>query len=113
MAVLKGLRHLKFLRHTPFDVFNRTAHRRREWALVGAFETLLDEILLGLDLGNLDLAVEIAEGPQKIRGFDTVKDAQAKVVGEKEAVLVEAFRRTVGRGSEGAGRVGAGAPPRP
>jgi indolepyruvate ferredoxin oxidoreductase len=99
-SILKLLRHLKFLRHTPLDIFNRTAHRRREWALLADFERLLDEVLLDLRLDNLDLAVEIAEIPQKIRGFDTVKDEQARVAKEKEAGLVARFRATVGASSE-------------
>lgn len=90
---LKLLRFFKFLRFTPLDVFNRTAHRKREWALLGDYERTLDELTRSLSLGNLDLAVQIAEIPEHIRGFDTVKDAQAETAKEKEAALLEEFRR--------------------
>ena len=93
-AVLKQLRHFKFLRGTPLDFFNRTAHRRGEWALLAEYEVLLDELVRGLSPANLDLAIQLAEIPEQIRGFDTVKDAQKAAAKEKEAELLEAFRRT-------------------
>ena len=96
MKLLTQLRHLKFLRHTPLDLFNKTAHRRREWALVAEYEHVVDELLRGLSPQNLDLAVQIAEIPEQIRGFDTVKDAQAATAKEKEAQLLDAFRKSVG-----------------
>ncbi len=92
-AILKLLRHLKFLRHTPLDLFNRTAHRKREWQLLADYEATLDELLRDLNLGNRDLAVEIASIPEHVRGFDTVKDAQLEAAREKEAELLDAFRR--------------------
>jgi indolepyruvate ferredoxin oxidoreductase len=95
-AVMKWLRKLKFLRGTPLDFFNRTAHRKREWALIGEYETVLDELLRDLAPDNYDLAVQIAEIPEHIRGFDTVKDAQIAAAKEKEAQLLDAFRKRVG-----------------
>jgi indolepyruvate ferredoxin oxidoreductase len=104
MKVLTQIRHLKFLRHGPLDLFNMTAHRRREWALVGEYERIVEELLRGLGAQNLDLAVQIAEIPEQIRGFDTVKDAQAATAKEKEAQLLDAFRRSLGQKELGAGR---------
>ena len=92
-ALLKQLRHLKFLRHTPLDVFNMTTHRKREWALLAEYETTLDELMRDLSLENRELAVQIAEIPEHIRGFDTVKDSQLAAAGEKQAELLDAFRR--------------------
>src|SRR5690606_11533593 len=83
--LLTQLRHLKFLRHTPLDFFNKTAHRRREWALVEEYERVMGEVLHGLSKGNLDLAVQLAEIPEHIRGFDIVKDEQLAAAKEKEA----------------------------
>jgi len=96
-AVMKWLRKLKFLRGTPLDLFNKTAHRKREWALVGEYEAVLDELLRDLSPENLELAVQIAEIPEHIRGFDTVKDAQIETAKEKEAQLLDAFRKRSGR----------------
>ena len=97
MKALTQIRHLKFLRHTPLDFFNKTSHRRREWALVGEYERMLDELLGGLSAQNFDLAVQLAEIPEQIRGFDTVKDAQLATAKEKEAQLLDAFRKSVGQ----------------
>ena len=47
-----------------------------------------DQLLL-----SLKLAVQIAEIPEHIRGFDTVKDGQLESAKEKEAELLDAFRR--------------------
>jgi indolepyruvate ferredoxin oxidoreductase len=94
-AILLQLRHLKFLRGTPFDIFNTTAHRKREWALVSDYESVIDELLRDLTPSNLDLAVQIAEIPEFIRGFDTVKDEQLSAAKEKEAQLLSAFRGAV------------------
>jgi indolepyruvate ferredoxin oxidoreductase len=95
-GLLRLMRLLKFLRGTPLDLFNRTAHRRREWALVGEYEVVIDELLRDLAPGNLDLALQIAEIPEQIRGFDTVKDASIVTAKEKEAELLDAFRRQAG-----------------
>ncbi|MFO0687811.1 MAG: indolepyruvate ferredoxin oxidoreductase family protein [Myxococcota bacterium] len=103
-VALTQLRRLKGLRHTPLDLFNKTAHRRREWALVGEYERVMGEVLRGLAGHNLDLAVQIAEIPEQIRGFDTVKDAQLAAAKEKEAQLLDAFRKSLG----GVGAIGSG-----
>ena len=59
------------------------------------YEAVLDELIRDLSPENLDLAVQIAEIPEHIRGFDTVKDSQLASAKEKEAELLDAFR---GRG---------------
>jgi len=92
-AVLKVLRHFKFLRHSFLDIFNATAHRKREWALLSDYETTLDELLGDLSTSNRQLAVQIASIPEHVRGFDTVKDIQLEAAKEKEAELLDAFRR--------------------
>ena len=93
MKLMMALRHLKFLRHSFVDFFNRTPHRRREWALVGEYEATIDELLRDLSPSNLELAVGIARIPEQIRGFDTVKDAHIDAAKEKEAELLAAFRQ--------------------
>jgi len=95
MVMLKWIRHLKFLRHSPLDLFNKTAHRRREWALVREYEDVLDEMTRELTPDNLDLAVQVAQVPEYIRGFDTVKDSHIASAKEKEAELLDAFRGRV------------------
>jgi indolepyruvate ferredoxin oxidoreductase len=88
-AVLARLRHY---RGTMLDVFNRSAERRRERALVGEYEAVVDEILGALALHNHALAVEIATIPEEIRGFGPVKDRHIGAAKQREAQLLAAFR---------------------
>ncbi|HXK22804.1 MAG TPA: indolepyruvate ferredoxin oxidoreductase family protein [Myxococcota bacterium] len=83
----------KRLRGTPLDVFGRTAHRRIERALIGEYETTIDELLGSLSAGNHELAVEIASIPEHIRGYDLVKEAHLRSAKAREAELLEKFRR--------------------
>ena len=92
MKWLTGLRRLKVLRHSFLDVFNRTAHRRREWALIDEYETVVGEILERLSPENHDLAVEIARIPEEIRGFDTVKESHLAAAKAREQELLQAYR---------------------
>ncbi|MEO1934363.1 MAG: DUF6537 domain-containing protein, partial [Myxococcales bacterium] len=78
-----------------FDPFNRTAHRRREWGLVGEYKLVVGEILEGLSMSNHELALELAEIPAQIRGFDSVKDVQLAAAKEREAILLRDFRTSV------------------
>jgi len=59
------------------------------------YEQVLEELLRDLTVDNHGLAVEIAGIPEHIRGFDTVKDAQIVAAKEKEAQLLDAFRKGV------------------
>jgi indolepyruvate ferredoxin oxidoreductase len=61
--------------------------------LLAEYEETLDELMRDLTLANRDLAVQIAEIPEHIRGFDLVKDAQLETAKEKEAELLDTFRR--------------------
>ncbi|ESR22992.1 indolepyruvate ferredoxin oxidoreductase family protein [Lutibaculum baratangense] len=81
---------LKWLRHTPFDPFGRTAERRKERALVVMFESLLERIAGELTLERLALATEIAVTPQRIRGYGPVKLANVE---RAERRLEELLRR--------------------
>jgi indolepyruvate ferredoxin oxidoreductase len=92
--VLPGFRvlaALRFLRGTPFDPFGRTAHRRLERRLVGEYEARIGELLAGLSPENLESAVAIANLPEQIRGFDTVKEQSLAQVRDKERELLAAF----------------------
>ena len=60
LKAFRVLAKLKGLRGTALDVFGRTAERRRERALIGEYETLVDELLSKLAPHNLAIAVELA-----------------------------------------------------
>ena len=86
------LARFKFLRGTPFDPFGWTAHRRRERALIHAYEATLEELIAGLSPENHELAVAIASVPEQIRGFDLVKERHLADAEARQAELLASFR---------------------
>jgi len=68
------LAKLRGLRGTAFDVFGRSAERKMERRLIAEYFETIDELLRGLDAGNVALAVEIAAVPERIRGYGHVKE---------------------------------------
>ena len=89
------LARCKRLRGTPFDLFGRTAHRQQERARVVRYEVTVAELLNGLRESTHGLAVRIAELPEQIRGYDTVKDASADAADTKLDILLSEFRQLV------------------
>jgi indolepyruvate ferredoxin oxidoreductase len=86
MARLKGLRG------TVLDPFGRSEERRRERAMIGEYERLVEELLSNLTHDNHPLAVEIARLPLDIRGFGHVLEANYRKVKAREGELLAAFR---------------------
>ena len=78
MGAFRVLAKMRGLRGTAFDVFGRTAERRMERALPGEYETLVDELVAALAPHNHDLAVQLAQIPEHIRGYGHVKDRHLK-----------------------------------
>ncbi|HSE78412.1 MAG TPA: DUF6537 domain-containing protein, partial [Alphaproteobacteria bacterium] len=94
LSVFRWLARLKFLRGTRFDIFGRTAERRRERQLIAEYEALIAELLERLTPENHAIAVELATIPEHIRGFGHVKDAHLVRAKAHEAELLTLFRRT-------------------
>ena len=92
MSVFRLLAGLKVLRGTMFDPFGRTAERKQERALIGAYERLIDEFLAGLTATNHALAVELAALPDQIRGYGHVKQVHLEKAGRREADLLAQWR---------------------
>jgi indolepyruvate ferredoxin oxidoreductase len=91
-SVFKVLAKLKGLRGTRWDIFGRTAERRRERELIVEYETTVGELVAKLGSQNHALAVEIAQIPEHIRGFGHVKEAKIAEAKAREADLLAAFR---------------------
>jgi len=62
-----------------------------ERRLIGEFEAAVGDLLDGLRPGNLDIAVEIASLPQKMRGFGYVKMANLQAAKRREAELLAGY----------------------
>jgi indolepyruvate ferredoxin oxidoreductase len=90
--LFKLLARMKRLRGTRLDIFGYTAERKRERALIGEYEALVEELLTGMTPGSHALAVELATLPQQIRGFGHVKMRNLETAKTREAELLEAFR---------------------
>ena len=91
MPLFALLAKLKFLRGTAFDIFGYSAHRRRERALVAEYEQLVQTLLGGLHRGNQDIAVKLASLPERVRGFDVVKEASMDEARQLQQTLLAEF----------------------
>ena len=94
LPAFRVLAKLRRLRGGPLDIFGRTAERKQERALIGAYETLVAELLGRLSPQNYELAVALASIPEHIRGYGHVKERHLKDARAREAVLLERFRAT-------------------
>ena len=92
LPMFRLLARLKGLRNTAFDPFGYTAERKTERALIGQYESLIDEVLGGLTAANHALAIKLASIPDDIRGYGHVKDAHLEKAKRKEADLLAQWR---------------------
>ncbi|MDA1023329.1 MAG: indolepyruvate ferredoxin oxidoreductase family protein [Proteobacteria bacterium] len=92
MTAFKWLAKFKGLRGGPFDIFGFSAERRMERRLIGEYEAVVEELLVGLGPDNHALAQEIAALPLKIRGFGHVKERNRKLAKDCEERLMADFR---------------------
>ena len=75
MPIFRILARLKFLRGGPLDIFGYTSERKAERELIESYELDIERLIAETGNENLNLAVEIASLPEKIRGFGHVKKA--------------------------------------
>jgi indolepyruvate ferredoxin oxidoreductase len=74
------------------DVFGRTEERRMERALIAEYRQCIEELLSGLNAGNVELAAEIARIPEEIRGYGHVKERHVKAARVKWEALMARWR---------------------
>lgn len=92
MTAFAWLAKAKRLRGTPWDIFSYTQERKMEVALIGEFETLLqNDIIPHLNAENLPTAIELVSSIEKIRGFGHVKDAAVTQWRQKRSQLLDQF----------------------
>ena len=91
-GAMKILSKFKFLRGSSFDIFGYSSERRMERRLICGYEELLEELISGLKPGNYETAVQLAEIPEQIRGFDVVKKRHVEVAEKNRKELLERFR---------------------
>ncbi len=88
LPIFHLLARLRRLRGTPLDVFGYSRERRAERRLIVDYESLLSRIVAELDESRLDLAMELAGLPEKIRGYGPIKAASIERTRALEAGLL-------------------------
>ena len=91
--VLRIMARCKRLRGTRFDPFGYTAARREERALVGWYESLLDQALDMLTEENYPYVSELVRLPDEIRGYEQVKRRSVPRVKNKADEMLDALLR--------------------
>jgi indolepyruvate ferredoxin oxidoreductase len=70
-----ALARMKRLRGTSMDPFGKTKHRRMERELIAEYQDLIDRVVADLSAASYDRAVEVAELPDIVRGYESIKEA--------------------------------------
>ena len=89
---LQLLQSLKVLRGTSLDLLGHTRVRRIERELVTHYMATLDALCQRLDPASYPLAVELAQAPDLIRGYEHVKLGNVS----KYLALVDGLQRRLG-----------------
>jgi indolepyruvate ferredoxin oxidoreductase len=103
IPALRLLRRGRGLRGTPFDPFGHTRVRRIERVLADEYLALIEDALDGLTWDTAELAVEIAELPELVRGYEQIKLASI----ERFRVRAEVLRSHLRDEDAATGRSGA------
>jgi indolepyruvate ferredoxin oxidoreductase len=93
LRMFRTLARMRRLRGSLLDPFRWSKDRRLERRLIRDYERRVGELLDGLSQDNHAAAVELASLPDRIRGFGIVKEASIEKIREREAELLDAFRR--------------------
>jgi indolepyruvate ferredoxin oxidoreductase len=86
--VLRVLRAMKVLRHTPFDPFGRTRVRRLERQLIVEYRAAVEVLIANLSPDNLEECARIAGMPDEVRGYEDIKEARAAQYREQLAAAL-------------------------
>ncbi|MGW2661025.1 indolepyruvate ferredoxin oxidoreductase family protein [Nocardia tengchongensis] len=84
----RALVALRRLRGTRLDLFGYAAVRRTERALIAEYRSTITELLDTLNPGTHALAVEIADLPDMIRGYESIKAANVDAYRARVAALL-------------------------
>ncbi len=97
LPVFRVLAKFKRLRGTRFDPFGWLRERRTERVLIAEYTADLAELMTDLSRDKLELAIQIASLPEKIRGFGHVKDKHhAESRRERDALWLRWRQRDIG-----------------
>src|SRR5207248_6609709 len=73
VGLFRALRATRRLRGTPLDPFGYARVRRTERALIGEYRRAVAEALATLSPDSYERAVQLAELPDQVRGYEEIK----------------------------------------
>ncbi len=91
MKAFSILQHFKFLRGTTFDVFGFSEERKREREDIRNYLSLLDQVKSGLTKENYDIAVQLCQSLEQLRGYGPVKAANRVKLKKLQVALLKQF----------------------
>ncbi|WP_119166209.1 indolepyruvate ferredoxin oxidoreductase family protein [Algihabitans albus] len=92
LPVFRAMTKLKGLRGTAFDIFGYTAERKDERKLIADYVALVEELSGKLTPETHALAVQLAEIPDRIRGYGHVKERNLEAARKRWDELLAEFR---------------------
>lgn len=95
--ILKIISNMKGLRGTPFDIFGYTLERKAERNLIIQYEATINMLIKGLTNDNYALAIDIANLPDKIKGYGYIKEESIKQYNKENKILIAKFRRSLNK----------------
>ncbi|MFC8125695.1 indolepyruvate ferredoxin oxidoreductase family protein [Streptomyces sp. NPDC057302] len=104
---------MRGLRGTAFDPFGRAQVRKVERALAEDYAERVSHLLAGLTAANHEVAVQIAQLPDLVRGYEEVKLRSVETYRARLRELTERFDRGAGEGQADLAPVARGAAPSP
>jgi indolepyruvate ferredoxin oxidoreductase len=89
VPVLRTLRGLRWLRGTPCDIFGYASVRREERRLIQWYKELIESALGHLDSDSYPVLLDIAQLPDRVRGYEEIKLDNVTVVKERSQQLLK------------------------
>ncbi|MFJ2838102.1 indolepyruvate ferredoxin oxidoreductase family protein [Nocardia sp. NPDC087230] len=96
--VYRSLVSMRRVRGTRLDPFGAAGVRRTERALIAEYRTAVTELLAGLSSETLPLAVEIADLPDMVRGYESIKMDNVARYRARMAELMAGYSDAASRG---------------
>lgn len=94
IPIFRVLNAMRRVRGRALDPFGYTAIRRLERELITEYVGAIRQVAAGLTAANLDAAVEIAELPDMVWGYEHVKTDNAARYRQRQAEPLAAFAAT-------------------
>ena len=95
LIFLNFLTKIKRIRGTFFDVFSFTKERKFEKNILEQYKSVINKICKKINLNNYDIALQIANLPEEIRGFGQIKEKNYFHTKKKEESLLIEFKNKI------------------